>query len=205
LGRGVEADEQVEVHEAAALVFSDLDVLDRHLPPHTSFGDAEQAGERAANLYGRAPPQLRSRRVPQHRPGVVPAIQTQRLPDLGVVLVMPAGAGDPAAVLAAAVLLVTASTAQVWPGAVHEAEAGRGQGHEQHRMTGHRRWDAFAADQPGQHELERVVLVQPRARLAPRSASIVAPGVLHPIWQRRGRIQRLDLARELVHGLNAAA
>ena len=137
--------------------------------------------------------------VEQNRGVVVVAVWAQRAAQPGIVLTVAAGAGDVAAVRAAARLVVAAGTA--WEDGlaahaprVHGAEGGGGEGGEHARVSGHGVGDAFTADQPGADELARVAFVdgraggQMRSRRLPHAVSSTPSGSLAVVY--RGVVRR---------------
>ena len=161
---GVEADDGVEVDDAACLVFGDLDVADRDDVAELGEGQAGEAGEVAGQVGGEPAPQVTGVGVEQHGGGVVVAVGTQRAAKQGVVVGVAARAGDVAAVRAAALLVVASRSAgqhglaALAPG-VDRAEGGGGEGGEHARVGGDGRRDALAAGQSGADELAGVALV----------------------------------------------
>ena len=90
--RAVQARDHVQVHEAAALVFGDLDVGDADLLAQPLLRHAGVARERARDVdRAGAAPQLAERVVPDDRARVVEAVQAQRLTEARIVLVVHAG------------------------------------------------------------------------------------------------------------------
>ncbi len=78
-GRAVEADDGVEVDDAAALVFGDLGVGDPDLRGKRLVGKPGLAGQGPAEGDGEAAPQFGGVGVEQDRAGVVVAVRAQRL------------------------------------------------------------------------------------------------------------------------------
>ena len=107
----VEADDGVEVDDAAGLVFGDLDVTDRESVAELGEGESGEAGEVAGQVGGEPPPQVGCVGVEQDGGGVVVAVGTQRTAELAVVVGVAAGAGDVVAVRAAPCMRVAAGTA----------------------------------------------------------------------------------------------
>ena len=88
----VEADEGVEVDDAAALELGHLREADRHVLAQLGARDAEPVGEAAAQGDGEAAPQLGGVPVERDLPGVVVAVRAQRCAEVGVVVAMDTGA-----------------------------------------------------------------------------------------------------------------
>ena len=66
LAGGVEADDGVEVDDAACLVLGDLDVPDADQGAEPFLGDAQAAGELAGQVGGEPAPQVPRVGVEQH-------------------------------------------------------------------------------------------------------------------------------------------
>ena len=137
----VEADDGVEVDDAACLVFGDLDVADAQHRAQFLLRDPSEAGELAGQVGGEPAPQVARVGVEQHGGLVVVAVEAQRLAEPGIVLHMPGGAGDVVAVRAAAGMRVAAGAARQHGLAAHaagvdRAERGGGEGGEHARVGG---------------------------------------------------------------------
>ena len=154
LAGGVQADDGVEVDDAACLVLSDLDEPDADQGAQVFLGDAQAAGELAGQVGGEPAPQVGRAGVEQHRGLVVVAVAAHGLAEPGVGLEVAGRAGDVAAVRAAAGLGVAAGTAgqdglAAHPPGVDRAERRRGEGGEHARVRGDRVGDALAASRRG--------------------------------------------------------
>ena len=127
----VQADDGVEVDDAACLVLGDLDEPDAELVVQRLLGDPGQPGQAAGQVGGEPAPQVGRVGVEQHRGLVVVAVAAHGLAEPGVGLDVAGGAGDVAAVRAAAGLGVAAGAAgqdglAAHPAGVHRAERRRG-------------------------------------------------------------------------------
>src|SRR5699024_43713 len=131
----VEADEGVEVDDAAALVLGDLGVLHRRRLTEPVTAQAEGSGDQPAQGDGEAAPQVRSPPLPHDLGGVVVAVDAQRLPQDRIVVDVPHEAAGGSAVPAAA-------RGGVWAAAALDAvdvpERRRGEGGEDQRVVGYR-------------------------------------------------------------------
>ena len=160
----VEADDGVEVDDAACLVFGDLDEPDAELGAQGFLGDPGQPGQVAGQVGDEPAPQVTRVGVEQHGGFVVVAVGAHRLAEPGVSLDVPGRAGDVAAVRAAPCAGVAAGSAgqdglAAHPAGVDRAEGGGGEGGEHARVRGDRLGDAFASGQAGADELAGVALV----------------------------------------------
>ncbi len=184
---GVEADEGVEVHDAAALVFGDLAVGDPQFDAVSAFEGAEGAGE---GDHGAAP-EFAGPAVPDDVVGVVVAVQAERPAQAGRVLGVPLGADQGVAVGAAGDVAADAAGPHLPRGrvdgaGVHGPEGGCGQGGEHGRVPGHGGGDAFAADEAGFDQLVGVGPVGFGARWADRGAAVPAGHVDDAVGQVGG-------------------
>ena len=176
----VQADDGVVVDDAAGLVFGDLDEPDPDLRAQLLLGDPGQAGQLAGQVDGEPAPQFRGEGVEQDVPGVVVAVRAHRLAEPRIVGMVGAGAGDVAAVGAAALVASRRGRQGSWrprrlgAGGVHGPEAGGGEGGEHARVRGHGVGDAFAAGQAGADDLPGVVLVDLGAGGADVLAAVAA-------------------------------
>ena len=193
LAGGVQADDGVEVDDAACLVLGDLDEPDAELGAQRLLGHPGQPGQAAGQVGGEPAPQVGRVGVEQHRGLVVVAVAAHGLAEAGVGLDVAGRAGDVAAVRAAACLGVAAGTAgqdglAAHPPGVDRAERRRGEGGEHARVPGDRLGDALAAGETGADELAGVALVDGRAGRADGLAAVAArdgrPG------RRGGRVRR---------------
>ena len=199
LAGGVEADDGVEVHDAACLVFGDLDVADGELAAQLRGSERGEAGEVAGQVGGEAAPQVGGVRVEQDRRVVVVAVAAQRAAEPRIVRVVAAGAGDVAAVRAAAGVWVAAGAAgqhglAAHPAGVHRPERGGGEGGEHARMLRDGLRDVLAAHEPGPDELAGVALVDGRAGRADGLAAVAARGEQHAAGLGAGVVDRGELA-----------
>jgi hypothetical protein len=99
-GRAVEADDRVEVDDAAPLVFGDLGEGDPDLGGERLVGEPGLPGQGPAQGDGETPPEFRGAGVEQNSPGVVVTVRAQRLAEAKVVTVVNLAARHPAAVWA---------------------------------------------------------------------------------------------------------
>jgi hypothetical protein len=90
-GHAVEADDGVEVDDAAGLVFRDLDVPDCDLGAERLEGGPGEPGEVAGQVGGEPAPDPGGVRVEQDGGGVVVAVAAQRQPEPGVGVGVPFG------------------------------------------------------------------------------------------------------------------
>jgi hypothetical protein len=92
----VDADDGVEMHEAAPLILGDLGVGQSRVVAELAYGHAEQRGEASAQGAGEAVPELAGVGLPEDGAGVVVGLGVERGPGPRVVgvVVFPAGAGD---------------------------------------------------------------------------------------------------------------
>ena len=154
LGGGVEAEDGVEVDQAAGLELGHLGIRQLHLPGPGSLGGA---GQLAADRDGGAAPQFGGVRVPDDGGGVVVAVRAQRPSQGGVGVFVPLAAGQAPPVLAEGGFAAGAASGGPAAGqlaaGVHGPEAGGGEGGEHARMRPHRVGDAFAAGEPGADQL----------------------------------------------------
>ena len=132
---------------------ADLDVADAQHRAQRLLGDPSEAGQVAGQVGGEPAPQVPGVSVEQHGGFVVVAVAAHRLPEPGIVLYVPGGAGDVAAVRAAAGVGIAAGAAgqdglAAHPPGVDRAEGGGGEGGEHARMGGDRLGDALASGQP---------------------------------------------------------
>src|SRR6266542_2691574 len=112
LSCGVEADDGVDVDDAACLVFGDLDVADREQVAELPLGEPGEAGQVPGQIRGEPCPQPPGAGVEQHGSLVVVAVRAQCPAQPGIILTVPTWAGDVAAVRAAALLMITAGAAR---------------------------------------------------------------------------------------------
>ena len=206
---GVQADHGVEVDDAACLVFGDLDVADAQRRAECFEADAREAGELAGQVGGEPAPQVTRAGVEQHGRVVVVAVAAHRPAEPGIVLDVPGRAGDVAAVRAAPGLGVAAGTAGQDGLAAHapgvdRPEARGGEGGEHARMRRDGLGDALAAGHTGADELPGVALVDLRAGRADGLAAVAARHVQHSPGLAGRVVDRGDLARGPVDGLDAA-
>src|SRR5690606_5225380 len=89
----VQADDGVEVDDAAGLVLGDFGEGDADLPVERRVGHPGGGGEVAAQVGGEAAPQLSGVGVPQHVADVVVGVGVERLADALVVAAMAFEAG----------------------------------------------------------------------------------------------------------------
>ena len=172
----VEADQGVEVDDAAALVLGDLGVLDGGQVAHAAAGDAERLGDQPAQGDGEPAPQVGCPPLPHDLGGVVVAVRAQRLTQLGVVVAVPHQAARRPTVRAAARAAVRPSAGL---DAVHVTERRCGERREHQRVVGHRLGHGLAADDTGADQVEDIGRVDARARRAHRRAPVPAPDVGH--------------------------
>ena len=176
----VEADDGVEVHQAARLELGDLRECDPDPLAPGALTEPGPCGEHSDQLDGEAVPQRRGVPVPQHRALVVVGRRVDRGAQLGIVGV---------------VMLTAPARAPVVRSAVDRPERWRRQAGEDLRMLGDLFGDAFATTgHAGVDELPHVAAVLVRTR---RTARL--PPVATPHHQRA-----IGLAGGRVHGLVAA-
>jgi hypothetical protein len=189
--RAVEPDERVHVHQAALVVLADVRVRRRDAPLGLGLGEAGVAGDVAAQVDRRAPPQLADRVVPDHGAVVVVAVQAQRLAEARVVLVVQLAARQRHAVRADRRVAPGAAVARLAvravPLRVHRAEARCRQRDEHHRMLRDRFGDALAAAQAGDQQLVGVPAIGLGARRTDRGAPVAARLPEHAVGLGVGR------------------
>ena len=142
-----QADDGVEADRSASLELGYLGIGDPHHLPQLALGQTDQAAKGTLHGDGGPAPQLRRQGVPEHLGHRVIASRAQRLAKPWVVLVMAMPAAIPQTVRAGDTLAVGPTgqhQASLSLASVDSAEAGRGEGHEQPRMPGHRLRDALA-------------------------------------------------------------
>src|SRR5262249_2502893 len=155
-GESVEADDGVEVDNAAALVFGDLGVGDPDLGGEVLAGEPGVAGQGPAQGDGESAPQFGSTGVEQDRAGVVVAVRAQRLAEPVVIPGVLLAAGQPDAVRAGFALPARSAgqhSAVFLAAGVDRAERRRGQRDDDARVVGDGGGDALAAGEPGADEL----------------------------------------------------
>ena len=191
-GGSVEADQGVEVDQAAVLVLRDLGVLDRGVLAQAGLRHPQVPGDGSAQGDGRAPPQLGGVPLPDDRRRGVVAVRAQRSTRAGVAGLVDRGAPLRASVRAAGPVVPTSRAAGPPAAvAVHEPERGRGERGEQQRVVRDLLGDGLAPGDPGTDEREGVAGVGARARRADVGAAVPARPVQHP--QRRiGRAERRE-------------
>ena len=210
LAGGVQADDGVEVDDAAGLVFGHLDEPDADQGDRAFWVMPRQAGQVAGQVGDEPAPQVARVGVEQHGGGVVVAVAAHRLAEPGVVLDVAGRAGDVAAVRAAPGVGVAAGAAgqhglAAHPAGVDRAERRRGEGGEHARVRGDRLGDALAAGQAGADELPGVALVDRRAGRADGLAAVAARDVQHSPVLGGGVVDRGEFAGGQVDGVDAAA
>src|SRR5262249_32467546 len=161
---GIQADDGVEVDHSPDLVFGDLDVPYAGQGAQPLLGEAGEPGQVAGQVGGEPAPQDPGMDVEQDGGLVVVAVRAQSPAQPGITFAVADGAGDVAAVRAAAHLVVAAGAAGQDGLAAHAArvdrpEGGGGEGGEHARVAGDRIGDALAAGQPGADQLPGVALV----------------------------------------------
>lgn len=132
--RPVEADEGVEVDQAAGLVFGDLGEGKADVAREFADGDSGVAGQALAGLVSEAVPESAGAGVEQHGPGVVVAVGAQRLAQFRVVGLVPVSAPQRVAVRADGLVsarMARHGSAVAFGACVHGAERGSGEGEEQ--------------------------------------------------------------------------
>ncbi len=163
----VEADDGVEVHQPAALVFGDFGVGQPGVIPELDTLHPERGGQRAAKRDGEPCPQRPGVGLPEHRPLVVVGIRVERSADPGVVglVSIPAAARDDV-------------PADGQRAGVHRAEGGCGEGEERPRVPGHGVGHVLGVvpGQPGAQQVEGVGGVAVRARRAHGLPAVAARG-----------------------------
>ena len=181
---GVEADQGVEVDDAAGLHLGDLG---ERCPRPVPLEDLVDLDEGAA-------PQLGHVGVPDHLPGVVVAVQAERLTHQRVSVVVADAAEHDLAVRAglrqAPGSTGAGSAVAAGAGGVDGAEGGCGGGEEHARVLGDRVRDGLAADQAGLDELVGVRPVQLGAGGADARAAVPARGVQDAVGQVQRRRRR---------------
>ena len=176
----VEADQCVEVDDAAALELRDLDKRHPAPPGELGCGQPGNPGQRAADGDGEPAPQLGGVPVERDMPGVVVAVRADRLAESRVVVGVdghaPArppvwaqpwcAAGGPAA----------RGPGSVGAGGVHRPESGCGEGGEHQRVGSDRFRDALTATGgAGVEELPHIAGVLIRAGRAHGRSPVAAP------------------------------
>jgi hypothetical protein len=168
--RAVEPDDGVEVDQAAPLVFGDLAVGEACLVGELADLDPGPSSELPAQPHREALPENPGVRLPQHGAEVVVGVGVEGGADagVGVVVVLPAAAGNPPATAGGAL-------------PVDGSEAGGGEGYERPRLGGDGVGDALgAADESGADEVEGVGGVAVGAGRADRGAPVAAGGEVLP-------------------------
>jgi hypothetical protein len=178
---GVEADQSVQVDDAASLHLGDLG---ERCPRPVRL-------ERLVDLDQGAAPQLGDVGIPDDLSGVVVAVQAERLPEQRVPILMPEVAAQGAAVGAGLGKATGPAGAGVAvrssAGGVHGPEGRGGGGDEHTRVPCDRRGHALAADEPGLDQLVGVRPVQAGAGRADAGAAIPARRVDHGVRQVQRR------------------
>jgi hypothetical protein len=193
---------------AASLVLGHLAERHPHHPVKPTAGDPSQVGQRALDVLGGAPPQLRRERVPQHLRLVVEAVAADRLAQA----TLPVAVALPTAHLAAmrtALVQVSGPAGQQLAASVvalgvDRAEARRGERHEQPGMGGDGVGGAFAALETGGDELPGVAAVGLRAGRADTGPAVAAGLEQHPARLSLGRVLLAQLAGGEVGLVDAA-
>jgi hypothetical protein len=173
----VQADDGVEVHEAAPLELGDLREGDADALTPGTFADAGAAGEDADQFDHEAVPQRGGVPVPQHRALVVIRRRTDRPAELRVIGVVALAAPAPPAVVGSA---------------VDRSERRRRQAREDLRVLGDLLRHALApARQAGVDELPHVAAVLMRTRGTARLTPVAAAHHEHAVRLVGGRVHRL--------------
>ncbi len=191
----VQAQHEVEVQRAAALVLGHLHVRRAH--PQLALLGLRQARELTRHLVRRPPPQLGRERVPQHRVLVVEALRADRLAEPRIVLVVDLVARERHAVRARLALPPRPAPARLavdHATRVHRPEPGRRQRQEDHRMPRDGLGHALAAAHPRRDELERITAIRLRTRRADGLAPVAAALQQRLVRLVLGREHRPDLA-----------
>jgi hypothetical protein len=176
---GVQADHGVEVDDAAGLVLGDLDEPDAHPAAQGLLGDPGQAGQAAEQVGDEPAPRVTCVRVEQHRGFVVVAVGAHGLTQAGIGLDVAGGAGDVAAVRAAAGLGVAAGSAgqhglAANPAGVDRAERRGGEGGEHARVAGDRLRDALTPGEARADELAGVLCITPLWAVQPMGPNLAS-------------------------------
>ncbi len=207
-GWSVEADDGVEMHNAAPLELADLGEGDDELLAQLRKSEPGECGQVAAEGVGEALPQHGRDRVEEHRAGVVIAAGAQRLPEHVVICTVADRAGDDPSVrarfpVAAGVAGQDAPIALA--AGVDRAEGWGGERDEQARVRAHRFGDAFAAGQAGADEVIRVRPIGLRAGGAARGAAGLAWDAQHAVGFLVGAVAVQEPAGGAVVVLHGAA
>ena len=198
----------MEVDHAACLVLRDLHIPDGQ--DAAQFGEGQAgAGEMAGQVGGEPAPQVSSVRVEQHGGVIVVAVRARGAAEPRIAVGVAAGAGDVAAVRAAAGVRVAAGTAgqgslSTHPPGMDRAERGCGQGGEHARMLRDGLRDALAAGQPSTDELAGVALVDLGAGRAHGLAPVAARGQQHPAGLGSGVVDGREFTGGQVDSVDAA-
>jgi hypothetical protein len=187
----VQADDSMQVHQAAVLVLRHLHVGHPDLLVQTLLGDPKQLGELSGEVDRRAAPQLAEQVVPHDGALVIEAVRAQRLPEARVLGGVHAAAGQRDAVAADRPLPARMAperlTVRAEDVGVHDPERRCCERREERRVPGHGVGDAFAAFEAGRDEVVGVAAVALRARPADRLPPVAARLSEDPVRLAVGR------------------
>ena len=168
------------VDDAAGLELRDLGVRDRASVLELAHRQPPAASQVTLQGDGGAPPQLRGVPLPDHVGGVVVAVDTQRLPELRIAIVVALVAPQRSPM--GTDRLVAASPARPpLSDPVHRTERWGGEGCEGAGVLGDRLRDALSASEPGGDQLPGVGLVAGAAGGARRGPPVAARHPREPV------------------------